>query len=604
MASGTYTVQVVGLYPHFISEPGSPSADKLISVEQWGNISWQNMSYSFNGAVNMTLNASDVPDLSQVTDMKYMFNNAQSFNGDLSNWDVSHIGMDFTKFLSGSGMSSYNYEKLLVGWDTLELQDDLLFEAEGVSYLESSLGAIARQSIIDNDRWIFKDDISVNKPPYVVSTLPNLVLPQGFSVHEIPIGGIFDDEDGGVLTLTAISSVDTDPLLDAIVRLSIRNDTLVMNEIRLGVTTIELIARNNHGAEVSTSFKLSIDDNDVMSIALPDLILGKNGLGSVDISMSDVFQSVNLLRYRVESSPLGIVSTSLDLDKNILTLTGLNAGVSEVTITAIGGKDEIDISFLVTVQDAFITEWHTTSSNEVVIISTEGGSMNTDYDFFIDWGDGSEIQRIVGDDPNSVHVYSSPDTFLIQIAGVFPRARLNSLQLLSVEQWGDIAWEGMNRLFYNARNMLLHATDTPDVSNVTDMAEAFRNVSNFDFDLSGWDVSKVRNMHAMFQEAEMFRGNGLEDWDVSDVTDMSYMFYNNSTFNSDLNWNVSGVQNMHSMFLGAIVFNGNLSGWNTAKVTNMDSMFSHAHAFNQDISDWNVSNVTSMNSMFLMRFCI
>ena len=36
LASGTYTVQVFGIFPHFISEPGSPSADKLISVEQWG----------------------------------------------------------------------------------------------------------------------------------------------------------------------------------------------------------------------------------------------------------------------------------------------------------------------------------------------------------------------------------------------------------------------------------------------------------------------------------------------------------------------------------------------------------------------------------------
>ena len=68
---------------------GSPNAEKLQSIDQWGDIQWESMNSTFGGATNMVYRATDVPDLSGVTDMDWMFSGAASFNGDISEWDVS-----------------------------------------------------------------------------------------------------------------------------------------------------------------------------------------------------------------------------------------------------------------------------------------------------------------------------------------------------------------------------------------------------------------------------------------------------------------------------------------------------------------------------------
>ena len=70
---------------------GGPNAEKLQSIDQWGDIQWESMSSAFGGATNMVYRANDAPNLSNVTDMSKMFLYADSFNGDLSDWDVSSV---------------------------------------------------------------------------------------------------------------------------------------------------------------------------------------------------------------------------------------------------------------------------------------------------------------------------------------------------------------------------------------------------------------------------------------------------------------------------------------------------------------------------------
>ena len=82
--------------------------------------------------------------------------------------------------------------------------------------------------------------------------------------------------------------------------------------------------------------------------------------------------------------------------------------------------------------------------------------------------------------------------------------------------------------------------------------------------------------------------------------DMNWMFFGASDFNGDISsWNVSAVTDMNRMFSGASDFNGDISNWNVSAVTGMNRMFSGASDFNGDISNWNVSAVTDMNRMFL-----
>ena len=89
-AAGNYTVAVTGGLGR-INLNESPSADKLASLDQWGDMEWTTMNNAFRNAENMAYNATDAPDLSGVTSTSLMFANALSFDGDLSGWNVSGV---------------------------------------------------------------------------------------------------------------------------------------------------------------------------------------------------------------------------------------------------------------------------------------------------------------------------------------------------------------------------------------------------------------------------------------------------------------------------------------------------------------------------------
>ena len=135
-------------------------------------------------------------------------------------------------------------------------------------------------------------------------------------------------------------------------------------------------------------------------------------------------------------------------------------------------------------------------------------------------------------------------------------------------------------------------------SGVTSMSQMFYKATNFNQDISGWDVSNVRYMYYMFSEAQAFN-QPLNNWNVGSVTQMAQMFYGADIFNQPLNnWDVSSVTRMNYMFAGADVFNQPLNNWDVSSVTDMQSMFYGAQAFNQPLNNWNVGSVKDMEWMF------
>ena len=111
-----------------------------------------------------------------------------------------------------------------------------------------------------------------------------------------------------------------------------------------------------------------------------------------------------------------------------------------------------------------------------------------------------------------------------------------------------------------------------DTSKITDMSRLFFG-SDFNGNISKWDVSNVTDMTGMFYECEKFNSD-ISAWDVSKVTDMRYMFYKCIDFNQDIStWDVSNVKDMREMFWGCKKFNSDISNWNVSKVKDMSYMF-------------------------------
>ena len=115
--AGTYTVSISGgfdrIYLHgYDTREAIENAGRLASIEQWGDASWASMRDAFSGATNMAYPATDVPDLSRVTDMSGMFRGTTAFNGDLSYWDVSSVtNMEFM-FAAATA-----FDQSLSSWD-------------------------------------------------------------------------------------------------------------------------------------------------------------------------------------------------------------------------------------------------------------------------------------------------------------------------------------------------------------------------------------------------------------------------------------------------------------------------------------------------------
>ncbi len=71
----------------------SPDNSKLIDVVQWGSANWTSMAYAFYGCVNLTITATDVPNLAAVTNLSWMFAYCEKLNGpiNINSWNTGNV---------------------------------------------------------------------------------------------------------------------------------------------------------------------------------------------------------------------------------------------------------------------------------------------------------------------------------------------------------------------------------------------------------------------------------------------------------------------------------------------------------------------------------
>ena len=260
------------------------------------------------------------------------------------------------------------------------------------------------------------------------------------------------------------------------------------------------------------------------------------------------------------------------------------------------------ITTTLSAQNEFITTWKTdnTGSTNSTSIRIPMNDTQT-YDFDIDWENDGVFDDL-GVTGSITHDYGTAGEYQIAIRGTFPAISFNNEgdieKLISIDQWGTISWQTMEKAFYGCKNMIYNATDVPDLSNVSDMSYMFSECESFNGNIGNWDVSTITSFNAMFEEAIVFNQN-LSAWNVENAQDMTAMFYHAESFDQDISsWKVDNVTTMKQMFGGAFTFNQDINIWNVSNVTDMTGMFHQAYSFNGDISNWNVGNVTIMKEMF------
>jgi surface protein len=119
---GTYTIRIKekshgnGFPRIYFNNSGDK--DKIISVDRWGTGVWSSMAYAFYGCSNLAGQSVDTPDLSNVTDMSWMFMTAEAFNQNINGWDTSNVTNMVGMFY---GASNFNQE--LSNWVVSSVTD-------------------------------------------------------------------------------------------------------------------------------------------------------------------------------------------------------------------------------------------------------------------------------------------------------------------------------------------------------------------------------------------------------------------------------------------------------------------------------------------------
>jgi hypothetical protein len=187
-SSGVYTVKITGSLVGFrFNNTGDRL--KILDVKQWSGLTL-GITAVFRRCTNLTASATDAPqitatniglcfadcsqfngaignwDVSNVTVMNVMLDNADAFDQDISNWDINQVS-NFLGFMQdATGLSTTNYDLLLVGWEA-NLQSafpsgvgypyTISISFGGSQYTLLSAAATARASLIATYGWTITD---------------------------------------------------------------------------------------------------------------------------------------------------------------------------------------------------------------------------------------------------------------------------------------------------------------------------------------------------------------------------------------------------------------------------------------------------------------
>lgn len=552
--AGSYTVTITGTFPAIYFNNAS-DAPALTDIDQWGANHWQSMANAFEGCTGLTvLSATDAPDLSGVTDMGGMFWGATSFNQNISSWNVQNVTNMNYLFESAD---SFNQD--LSSWN---------------------VGSVTSMYHMFNSASNFNNGDSGNDHSHPLTWGSHVS-----QVTDMESMFYYDYAFNQDIASWDVSSVtDTGSMFQGDVVFNNGGQPLAWGANTAHVTTMSAMFIDD------TGFNQDISSWDVRSVT------DMSGM-FIDDALSSANYDALLVAWSAEP-----VQPSVTLDAGNSPYCSSNAAAGKTILTNSPNNWTINDAGTFCGGNAFVTTWNTQNpgiddGNQITIPTFSGDT----YNYNVDWGDGTSVFGQTGD---AQHAYSDPGIYTVKITGTFPRIYFNdggssdAQKIISVEQWGTNHWDSMVAAFAGCVNLVVNATDAPDLSGVTDASYMFLNDASLNQNLSSWNTSTITNMYGMFQSTMSFN-QPLDTWNTSRVTDMSVMFSGDSAFNQPLNsWNVSSVTNMDAMFVNTDFFNQPLDHWNVSKVTDMGSMFKNNTVFDQDISSWDVSHVTSLMNFF------
>jgi surface protein len=494
------------------------------------------------------------------TTLDYIFFNATEFNGNLENTVANYVEtMDYA--FAGATEFGSNDNTGLTEWDlasvtsTVNVFSNSSIEPQLVpnyfafwySFVYTGTTLLSDQDVIDRIPLEQSGFFTVNIP-----TVTRILVSDG---TEYLVQFNFKYDDNGTMTDGLTFNVSGKNLVSFY-----NTNTIRINIVKFGWIPLSRSGSQFAGLTMPIYFTDSTDTTAVPSI-LPNTFLNSCFEGvpqfNQNISKWDTKNAVNMS---------SMFKNATTFNQNISNWNVSNVLVSEgfdVGATAFLPQNKPSFTLQADFVYSFIYKGLDTVNYEDYLPIINGNNSFTNL-----------RRRIESSPSKEITVYITFDSFTDN-GTTIDGLSFNNVQefygqncsLVNILKFGGIPLSRAGFQFYNVTNIVITATDSPDILPNT-LLTGF--VANTNFNSS------------------------INSWSLTNVTNMSFMFWYAFAFNQDISsLNVSNVTNMEGMFNGALRFNSDITRWDTTNVTNMSRMFYGASSFTRNLSTWKVDNVTN-----------
>ncbi len=636
-APGIYEVSISGEFPRIrFGRSEMADEEKILEINQWGDIEWKSFAGAFNGCVNLDILATDLPNLQQVSsfeaafafchslkanetmdqwnmsnveDLSYMFYQATSFNQNIGSWDLSNVSEINDMF---HWASTFNQDIGNWRFPKVTSLDSMFQRATNFNgdISDWEVGNVRGMIDLFLHAYAFNQDISnwtVNNVEFMNDMFSNAkAFNQDISRWDVAnvrsmsnmfANAISFDQNLGSWNIANVSSMIR---MFNQVQLSTENYdgiltgwgalTNLQNNVVLDAGFSQYCDGALSKQNLIDNFGWQIDDSGI-SCPLP--------LSIREVRLVDAVQDRVLYSLR-EDAQISLQSLPNELFNFEVLAT------DDVGSVGIEVNDTQNLSSIA--NEAPYTLFGTNGTNDYL-----GGSLPTGtYTLIATPYSGDDLTGTMGEPYvlNFKVLDGVQRAFITTWKTDNPGSSSNntiSIRTIPGEyyyydvDWGAGVISGGvsgNRSFTYQRpgTYTIKITgnfpglvfdtngDAPKLVSIDQwgdldwesMEGAFSGCINMDVLATDVpDLSNVESMAGMFKDCSSLEGNNtISTWDTGTVTNMSSMFNGAKKFNQDIsNWGVSNVLDMSSSFEGADLFNQNLGSWNVAQVTDMSNIF-------------------------------
>lgn len=510
--AGTYEVSIKGNFPRIYFN-NLRDAEKILFINQWGDIQWSSMDYAFVACKNLQILANDAPDLSRVTSLLHMFSGVENINSNLSAWNFSTItNMSYMFF------NSLTFNQDIGFWNTSSVTDmgGMFYNAKLFNQDISSWDTsnVTNMRSMFNKASTFNQDIS----SWDINNVTNI-----FSMF------------------SEASSFDQD--LSGWDFSSISNLFETFNYSGLSVENYDklLIAW-------SETEELKIDLLGAFGLSYCKGAVARQKL--IDINSWYIFDSG--------------LNCALDFTNAFVTTWKTdNPGVSannQIRIpTSSGGSYDYSVDWGDGLIESGFTgdATHTYSNSGTYTVSIIGEFPGISFNAT---GDREKLLKVIKWGDNTWSRFDAAFKGCINLDVV----ATDIPDLNNVTSFTEM-FSGCSNLIGN------DSFNSWNVSNAKSMLGLFYGTSNFNQPIGDWDVSNVLDMIGMFQQSGF--NQDISAWNVSKVERMNAMFKGATNFNQTLGqWLLNSITNMESMLddsgLTVENYDDTLLGWNNGSSLN------------------------------------